>query len=157
MVVEQDILQLGKKTTVGQILEMGKELFFPDGISTKGPAEDFTFEVCDFKRNQINSEYTVGGLYEQTRLKLLRFYICTKEKSPSSESSSEEDECHEDSSDDSITDSQLTKHGSHIDADDEITELAENRYSSNSDSSEQVCGSRTCIYNKVTIMTGTDG
>lgn len=121
---------------------MGKELFFPNGISTKGPTEDFTFEVCDFKRNPIES-LTVGGLYEQTKLKLLRFYICTKEKSPLSACSSEEDECHEDISDESLTDTQLRKHGSHIDADDEIIELSEDGYSSNSDWSEQVCGSQT--------------
>ncbi len=40
-------------TTAAQILEIGKGLFFPDGHSTKGRAEDFTFDICDFKRNHI--------------------------------------------------------------------------------------------------------
>lgn len=134
-----------KKTTVRQILEMGKKLFFPNGISTKAPTEDFTLEVCGFKRNPINSALTVGGLHEQTKRKLLRSYICTKEKFPLSACSSEEDECHEDISDESMTDTQLRKHGSHIDANDEILELTEDGYSSNSDWSKQACGSRTQI------------
>lgn len=33
---------LEKTTTVAQILEMGKDLFFPDGQSTKGQADEFT-------------------------------------------------------------------------------------------------------------------
>lgn len=113
-----------KTTTVAQILEMGKDLFFPDGQSTKGRADEFTFDICDFKRNKIPFDDTVGRLYEQSKLKLLRFYICTKEEEPSTDRSScEEDECIEDSlSEDlsgSITegaDSQLTIDGSCIDA-----------------------------------------
>ncbi|XP_032409601.1 uncharacterized protein LOC116721178 [Xiphophorus hellerii] len=79
-----------KSTTVSQILEMGKELFFPDGTSTKGVIEDFLFEVCDFKKNLISLDETVGNLYEKTKLKLLRFYMCTK-KEETVQYSSEED------------------------------------------------------------------
>uniref|UniRef100_A0A1A7Y3P9 Si:ch73-30l9.1 n=1 Tax=Iconisemion striatum TaxID=60296 RepID=A0A1A7Y3P9_9TELE len=99
-----------KTTTVAQIMELGKELFFPDGHSTKGPAEDFTFGICDLKKNKIPLDITVGQMYEQTKLKLLRFYICTKEGASTDHSSEEkglledeEDGCH---SDDSITDLQ---------------------------------------------------
>lgn len=132
-----------KQTTVGQILEMAKELFSPNGISTKGPTEDFAFDISDFQRKPINSAVTVGGLYEQSKLKLFRFYICTKEKSHLSECSSEEDECHVDISDERMTVTELRTRGSHIEADDEITELTEHGYSSHSDCREQVCGSRT--------------
>ncbi|XP_054593176.2 uncharacterized protein [Nothobranchius furzeri] len=101
---------LAKTTTVAQIMELGKELFFPDGRSTKGPAEDFTFGICDFKKNKIPLDSTIGQMYEQTKLKLLRFYICTKEGASTDHSSKEkglledeEDGCH---SGDSITDLQ---------------------------------------------------
>ncbi|KAK0135211.1 hypothetical protein N1851_028966 [Merluccius polli] len=79
-----------KTTTVQQVLETGNRLFFPNGFSTKGSQENFHFEVCDFKRNVIPFEETVGNLYETTKLKLLRFYICTKHKL--SDQSSEEEE-----------------------------------------------------------------
>lgn len=145
-----------KTTTVAQILELGKELFFPNGHSNKGQADDFTFEVCDFKRKQIPFNDTVGRLYEQTKLKLLRFYICTKEGLSTDQSSAEEDECFEDTiSEDlfvSITegaDSQLTEDGSHLEADDLVTDLLDHRHSSDSDISGQVCGSRNNICYKV--------
>lgn len=79
-----------KETTVKQLMETGKQLFFPDGLSNKGPQENFDFEMCDFKRNSIPLEETVGKLYESTKLKLLRFYICSKDKF--SDQSSAEDE-----------------------------------------------------------------
>lgn len=132
-----------KTKTVAQILELGKELFFPDGHSTKGHVDDFTFEICDFKRKQIVLDDTVGRLYDQTKLKLLRFYICTKE---------ERHECCEDSiskdSSVSITegaDSQLTEDGSHLDADHSITDLLYH----DSDINEQVCSNRKNICYKV--------
>lgn len=62
----------------------------------------------DFKSYPIDSAVTVGGLDEQTKLKLLRFYICTKEKSHLSECSSEEDECHVDISDERMRNVDLT-------------------------------------------------
>ncbi|KAM9436460.1 uncharacterized protein Hap1MRO34_000881 isoform 2-T3 [Clarias gariepinus] len=84
-------ITVAKTVTVEQILEMGKDFFFPDGLSTKGPAEHFIFHVCDFKRNKISMGDTVGQLYEQTKLKMLRFYICTKDADSSSLIGSESD------------------------------------------------------------------
>ncbi|XP_060774037.1 uncharacterized protein LOC132884236 [Neoarius graeffei] len=128
-----------KTSTVAQILELGKELFFPNGPSTKGHTDDFTFEVCDVKRKQIPLDDTVGRLYEQTKLKLLRFYICTKEEGPSpDQSSTEEDYC--EASSVSIPEgagSQLTKDGSHLDVHDSITDPLDHGHSSDSDISQQ--------------------
>lgn len=136
---------LEKTTTVAEILEIGKDLFFPDGHSTKGRADDLTFDVCDFKRNKIPLDNTVGKMYEQTKLKLLRFYIRTKEGLSTDHSSSSS--LSEDLSD-SVTersDSQLPEDGSHIDSDDSITDLLDHGHSSDSDKSNQVCGSRKYI------------
>ncbi len=65
------------------------------------------------------------------------------------------DECSEDSLSEDLSlaitegaDSQLTKHGSHLGTDDLITDLLEHGHSSDSDISEQVCGSRKNICNK---------
>ena len=68
-----------KSTTVQQILKIGKDLFFPQNASTKGRIEEFTFEICDFKRKPLCPTNTVGQLYDETKLGILRFYICTKE------------------------------------------------------------------------------
>ncbi len=94
-------LTVQKKTTVLQIMEMGKKLFFPNGESPKGPETDLTFHVCDFKRNHIPMDSTVGDLYELTKLKLLRFYICTKQEvcltDVESLSDGDEEKCNENS------------------------------------------------------------
>ena len=57
--------------TAEDISEKGKEFFFPDGHSTKGPIEDFKFNVCDFKRALVNKAETVAEMYQKTVLKLL--------------------------------------------------------------------------------------
>lgn len=140
---------LAKTTTVAQIMELGKDLFFPDGQSTKGPADDFTFDICDFKRNKIPLDNTVGQMYEQTKLKLLRFYICAKEGASTDHSSSEEIELLEDE------ENELLEDGSHIDSDDSIIDLQDGSHSSDSDRSTQVCG-KIFVTNKIMILIRTD-
>lgn len=51
---------VGKETTVKQLMDISLQLFFPSGLSTKGPQESFEFEMCDFKRISIPLEETVG-------------------------------------------------------------------------------------------------
>lgn len=55
-------------------------------MSTKCQVDYFTF---DFKRNKFQLVDTVGRLYEQIKLKLYRFYNCTKEEDASADHSSE--------------------------------------------------------------------
>ena len=131
-------MSLDKTTTVAQILDIGKDLFFPNGHSPKGQAADFTFHVCDFKRNKIPLDDTVGRLYEQTMLKLLRFYICTKVEGPSTD----EDSLSEDLSEGA--DLQLAD-GCHTDSEDLITDQLDDN---DSDKSYEVCGSMKYICNQ---------
>ncbi|XP_060776849.1 uncharacterized protein LOC132886320 [Neoarius graeffei] len=99
-------------------------------------ADDF---MVFFEEKIMASHNTVGRLYEQTKLKLLRFYICTKEEGPSpDQSSTEEDYC--EASSVSIPEgagSQLTKDGSHLDVHDSITDPLDHGHSSDSDISQQ--------------------
>ncbi|XP_073324587.1 uncharacterized protein [Pagrus major] len=71
-------LSVQKSVTMGELLEMSKGLFFPNGHSTKGPVEDFEFDIRDYSRNAISPEVTVGQLYEQTQLRMLRIYTTSK-------------------------------------------------------------------------------
>ncbi|KAK7912570.1 hypothetical protein WMY93_012781 [Mugilogobius chulae] len=64
------------------LLEMGKELFFPNGKSSKGPIEEFEFDIRDFSHNKVPLEFTVNNLYEKTKLKMLRIYIASKKMLP---------------------------------------------------------------------------
>lgn len=73
-------------------------------------------------------------MYEQTKLKLLGFYICTKEGASTDHSSSEEIDLLEDE------ENELLEDGSHIDSNDSIIHLQDGSHSSDSDRSTQVCG-----------------
>uniref|UniRef100_A0A3P9BK40 Uncharacterized protein n=1 Tax=Maylandia zebra TaxID=106582 RepID=A0A3P9BK40_9CICH len=86
--------------------------------------------------NPIALDDTVGKLYEQTKLKLLRFYICTKDETLLTvQSSSEEDFSV------SITeeDSPVTLLGFDSETDDFVPDLLEHGDSSDSDTGKQVC------------------
>ncbi|KAE8278717.1 hypothetical protein D5F01_LYC23636 [Larimichthys crocea] len=63
---------------MGELLEIGKTLFFPNGRSSKGPIEDFEFDIRDYSHNILPSEITVGQLYDQTKLRMIRVYTTSK-------------------------------------------------------------------------------
>ncbi|XP_061743898.1 uncharacterized protein LOC133543377 [Nerophis ophidion] len=71
-------LSVQKSVTMGELLETGKCLFFANGHSSKGLIEDFEFDICDYSHSPVPREVTVGQLYEQTKLKMLRVYTATK-------------------------------------------------------------------------------
>ncbi|XP_019210589.1 uncharacterized protein LOC109199728 [Oreochromis niloticus] len=71
------------------ILQEGKKLFFPNGISPKGCETDFEFEVWDFKQNHLTDDtcQSIGNMYEAAKLTMLSFYIATKPKDPEEDAS----------------------------------------------------------------------
>lgn len=71
-------LTVEKSVTMGELLEIGKTLFFPNGRSSKGPIEDFEFDIRDYSHNILPSEITVGQLYDQTKLRMIRVYTTSK-------------------------------------------------------------------------------
>ncbi|KAK7151691.1 hypothetical protein R3I94_008138 [Phoxinus phoxinus] len=75
-----------KEDTVSNVLDIGRKLFFPDGESAKGNADDFNFMVCiSGSEEPLKEVQTVGGLYEATHYKVLRLYVCTRLKDQSDE------------------------------------------------------------------------
>ena len=73
---------IAKTARKEDILSTAKTLFFPMGSSPRSDAEHYTFDVKDFQENTIDDNLTVGDLYAETKLPLLRFYLLTKLKSP---------------------------------------------------------------------------
>lgn len=76
-------LAVDKQFTVEKLTGVGKELFFPKGISPKGPAENFDFEIRDFSQAAVSLKSTVSELYDTSKIRMLRLYICTMEASKS--------------------------------------------------------------------------
>lgn len=74
-------LKLSKEASSEEVLKEGKRLFFPDGGSIVGKENDFDFYVQDFRGITVaNSNCTVNDLYQQTEVKMLRLYVCTRHK-----------------------------------------------------------------------------
>ncbi|KAI9541889.1 hypothetical protein NQZ68_026351 [Dissostichus eleginoides] len=73
-------MSVEKTVTMEELLDIGKALFFPNGKSAKGPLKDFKFDVRDFSHCPVPLENTVQQLYDQTKLRMLRIYTCSKEK-----------------------------------------------------------------------------
>ncbi|KAF3852008.1 hypothetical protein F7725_005363, partial [Dissostichus mawsoni] len=73
-------MSVQKTMTMEELLDIGKALFFPNGKSAKGPLKDFKYDVRDFSHCPVPLENTVQQLYDQTKLRMLRIYTCSKEK-----------------------------------------------------------------------------
>lgn len=70
-----------KESKCSEILEVGKELFFPNGSSTKGPLESFDVELLDYKCHKFDVNMTIEQMYDVSRMSTLRFYLATTRKS----------------------------------------------------------------------------
>ncbi|XP_040906122.1 uncharacterized protein LOC121189757 isoform X2 [Toxotes jaculatrix] len=75
-------IKMATEAGLKEILLEGKKVFFPDGVSPKGPECDFEFQVWDFKQNLLTADtcQSIGNMYETAKLTMLRFYIATKAK-----------------------------------------------------------------------------
>ena len=89
-------LVVGKNEGEDVILETGKMLFFPNGKSKKGTVDEFTFSVQDFRGCGMGTS-TIAELYEETSVKILRLYVCTKHSHVNQPLSSEDSSCDDDS------------------------------------------------------------
>jgi hypothetical protein len=70
-------LEVLKTATKTEILEQAISLFFPNGMSSKGPVTEFNFDLWDFADRTIGPDVTVANMYETTKMPVLRFYLST--------------------------------------------------------------------------------
>ena len=70
-------LKVPKSGNEDTLLEAGKNLFFPNGISKRGNVDSFTFSITDYQGNSLGA-LTVEEYYSLHGLKMLRVYLCTK-------------------------------------------------------------------------------
>ncbi|XP_061165657.1 uncharacterized protein LOC133174566 [Saccostrea echinata] len=73
-------IMLPKDAMKENIMEEAKRLFFPDGVSPKGPLSKFEFDIWDFSERKFRDNITLNEMYEETKMPLLRFYLSTYEK-----------------------------------------------------------------------------
>ncbi|XP_076850602.1 uncharacterized protein LOC143500373 [Brachyhypopomus gauderio] len=67
-----------KNTTMAEILESAKILFFPNGKSKLGKISDFECDICDFTEEILAPHVTLIDIYELRKVKMLRLYLIIK-------------------------------------------------------------------------------
>lgn len=106
------------------IIEEGKKLFFPDGMSPQGYATAFIFDLANFKGNTIEDEtkdgektdpFTMQAYIEKSKLSQVRLYLTTR----LIVSDDEEDQESEQSEDDVEYVSTYTKKDTKVESDDD--------------------------------------
>lgn len=60
--------------------EEGVGLFFPNGRSSLGSLTDFELDLKDYQEVTVDDTISVGQLYKDTKLSILRFYLTTRKK-----------------------------------------------------------------------------
>ncbi|XP_035988972.1 uncharacterized protein LOC110368217 isoform X1 [Fundulus heteroclitus] len=80
---------VSKDCRKNELVEKAVGLFFPAQRNTQGRITDFEVDITDFQEHSLDEHITVGELYEQTKLPLLRFYLTTKRKDSASDSETE--------------------------------------------------------------------
>ena len=67
-----------KTATMAHLMDIGKELFFPNGKSKIGNVNDFEFCIRDFTEDELDPLTTLGEQYEKRKVKMLRLYLSCK-------------------------------------------------------------------------------
>jgi len=73
-------LSVPKEITMTEVMAIGIQLFFPSGTSQKGSAESFVFEIHDFSENVVQDDDTIEEVYNRTKVRMLRLYLCSTRK-----------------------------------------------------------------------------
>lgn len=83
-------IAMKKSSKCFEVLERAKQLFFPQGQSTKGNIELFDVELLDYKNHVFDMDLTIQNMYDITSLSTLRFYLSTTRKDCSKLSSDDD-------------------------------------------------------------------
>ena len=70
-------LNVGHSLTMADLMEMGKNLFFPGSLSPKGLLSEFEFKIADFSGSILPLSITVAEIYNSMKIKILRVYMAT--------------------------------------------------------------------------------
>lgn len=73
-------LQVSKDSKKSDLIQEAVQLFFVDGKNTQGDITDFEVDLKNYQELSLDEDSTVGKLYAETKLPLLRFYLTTKKK-----------------------------------------------------------------------------
>ena len=70
-------VSVGKDCKDDQLLSLATNLFFPNGMSKLGQLCEFSCKMLDFCQQPLKPDMTVGEMYSETKLPMLRFHLHT--------------------------------------------------------------------------------
>lgn len=70
-------LQVDVCTQLRSLIDIGRDLFFPDGQSAKGSVSDYEFDIRSFDHSPVDHEMTIELFVERTKMKLPHLYLAT--------------------------------------------------------------------------------
>lgn len=73
-------LSVDKNETVSNIKLMAENLFFPNGTSKKNKSLSHYSTHIESSQMHVDASSTVDELYKQSKVKILRLYLCTRKK-----------------------------------------------------------------------------
>lgn len=73
-------LDISKDAQKRDLIQEAVGLFFPNGRNNLGSVTDFELNLTNYQELPLDEVTTVGKLYEETKLPLLRFYLTTQIK-----------------------------------------------------------------------------
>lgn len=73
-------VQISKNAQKKDLIQEAVHLFFPNGKNSKGLLADFELDLQDYQEAAVDDAVTVGQLYTETKLNILRFYLTTRKK-----------------------------------------------------------------------------
>lgn len=73
-------LSVSKDANKKQLIQEAVHLFFPNGRNSLGSLTDFELGLTNYQEVPLDEVTTVGKLYQETKLPLLRFYLTTQTK-----------------------------------------------------------------------------
>ncbi|XP_054604749.2 uncharacterized protein [Nothobranchius furzeri] len=73
-------VDVSKDAKKNDIIQMAVDLFFPNGRNREGSLADFEVDLRDYQEVAVDDNITVGQLYFDTKLPVIRFYLTTRKK-----------------------------------------------------------------------------
>ena len=71
-------LSIPLNASTREVLDLMKDVFFPDGISTFGSTNEMTLKLGNFKCEEVNEDFTLAKYIAKHKLTKVRLYILTR-------------------------------------------------------------------------------
>ncbi|MEQ2283001.1 hypothetical protein AMECASPLE_006644 [Ameca splendens] len=73
-------VDVSKDAKKSEIIQTAAALLFPNGRNREGALADYEVDLKDYQEVAVDDKITVGQLYNDSKLPIIRFYLTTCKK-----------------------------------------------------------------------------